>query len=135
LETSGDAPFVASETTENQPDSTESSIIVIELSQFKIYLPYSRRSSQNQGISNTAPTSPVYTAEHETSAEIAAAEPMTQPLSAVSHDEAPTDDNSEDSLVVVDGMSSNEEAEAVKRRWFRDEMRQSPVFLTWKFIS
>ena len=41
----------------------------------------------------------------------------------------PTDDKSDDSIVVVKGMTSFDETEGVKRRWFREEMRQSPVFI------
>lgn len=107
-------------------------MIVIEVNQFKIYFPYSLRSSQT--IFNTTPTTPVFSSSHEISAQNVASETMTQSSSLVSQDEAPTDDISEDGLVVVKSMSPNEEADAVKRRWFRDEMRQSPVLPPVTFI-
>jgi hypothetical protein len=40
---------------------------------------------------------------------------------------SPADDKSDDGVVVVRGTTAFEETEGVKRRWFREEMRQSPV--------
>ena len=39
----------------------------------------------------------------------------------------PADDKSDDGIVVARGVTAFEETEGVKRRWFREEMRQSPV--------
>ena len=52
------------------------------------------------------------------------------PVNMVVSDDAPVtpvDDKSDDGMIVIKGMTSFEEAEGVKKRWFRDDMRQSPV--------
>ena len=120
-------PVVTPDTGDKPLDSRDSGILVIEISQLSIYLPYSLRPIQTQNILNSVPNNPVHHPLHDTSPENIASEPMAPSLSAISNDETLPEDNSEDSVVVIRTLSATEEADAVRRRWFREEMRQSPV--------
>jgi hypothetical protein len=126
-ETPIDPPVTTPEIDDKPLDPGESGILVIKVSQLSIYLPYSLRSTQTQNISNPAPTGPVHLPPPDITHEIVASESIAPSLSTVASDETPADDNSEDSAVIVQDLGSTDEADAVRRRWFREEMRQSPV--------
>ena len=126
-ETPIDPPVVTTDTDDKPLDSTDSGILVIEISQLSIYLPYSLRPTRTQNISNSVSTNPVHHPSHDISPESVASEPLAPSLSTVSNDETLAEDNSEDSVVVIKALSATDEADAVRRRWFREEIRQSPV--------
>jgi hypothetical protein len=133
-ETPIDPPVVTPDTDDKPLDSRASGILVIEISQLSIYLPYSLRPIETQNVSNSVPSNPVHHAPHDINLESVASEPMAPSLSAVSNDETVAEDNSEDSVVVIKALSATDEADAVRRRWFREEMRQSPVKSLATFI-
>jgi hypothetical protein len=94
---------------------------------FNLYRPYIRRTV------NMDSTPPV-TSEKQPPADMeqditqTIPEDPFQPTMAIEPQEALTpDDKSDGSVVLVKAATSNEDAEGVKRRWFREEMRQSPV--------
>ena len=98
-----------------------------------IFRPYARRATPAGSHSSSLSVSP----EKHVPSGIETEDVMEMPILPVDavvnlafSDErplTPTDDKSDDSIIVVKGVTSLEETEGVKRRWFREEMRQSPV--------
>ena len=109
-------------------NTTGAGTIVVNASlTFNLYRPYIRRTV------NMDSTPPV-TSEKQPPADMeqditqTIPEDPFQPTMAIEPQEALTpDDKSDGSVVLVKAATSNEDAEGVKRRWFREEMRQSPV--------
>lgn len=98
-----------------------------------IFRPYARHAKQMELPSSSLPVSPEKDVSNDTAEEDAmemAVVPVDTAVNMVTSDDRPAtpmDDRSDDSIVVIKGMTSLEETEGVKRRWFRDDMRQSPV--------
>lgn len=98
-----------------------------------IFRPYARRATSMVSPSSSTPTTP----EKNVSSGVEKGNVKEMPVIPI--DEAanlavlderpvtPTDDKSEDSIILVRGENTLDETEGVKRRWFREEMRQSPV--------
>lgn len=99
-----------------------------------IFRPYARRATPVVSSSSNLPNSP----EKHISSDIGQRGGMEMPLVlvdaavnlAVLDDRpvTPMEDKSVDSIVLVQGATSMEEIDGVRRRWFHEEMRQSPVF-------
>ena len=137
-------PAGPSSETAVSPTATPGEFVVgIDTSVFVqcIFRPYTRRAKQMGAPSSSLPVSPENSPTSNTTKEDAAevsANPVDTAVDTVPSDDrpvTPVDDKSDDSIVVIRGMTSFEETEGVKRRWFRDDMRQSPVNALWSVGS
>ena len=118
---------------------TGSGTIVVNASvTFNVIRPYIRRSANVSDNSSeiAAQKPPVLKAEqgpatfpHHDPFSLDLQRPITP-----SREEGTSDDRSDGSIVVVKAATYNEDADGVKRRWFREEMRQSPVLPPPLFI-
>ena len=99
-----------------------STIVVNASVTFNLYRPYLRRA-----VSSPIPEKqPIPEIEQDITTTLP--EDRLQSTMPVEPNEALTpDDKSDGSVVFVKPATSNEDAEGVKRKWFREEMRQSPV--------
>jgi len=142
-----EVPMTTPEPERDPPTTTfvmNSSILI----QFQVYRPYLPRPAvQPPHFDSPRPVDPVplvetpHAAETPVSVPTVAPEPIVVPTTAPDIVEAaPTEESSpaqpvdetasedsDDTLIVDNQPGSSTEAEGVKRRWFREEMRQSPV--------
>ena len=124
--------------------SSETVVVGFDTSVFVqcIFRPYTRRANPVGPIS-TSPSSPdkhfptVTAKEDGLEMPVIVTNDTVVPMVVASDERpvTPTDDKSDDGIVVVKGMTSFDETEGVKRRWFREEMRQSPVCSTAIWIK
>lgn len=100
---------------------------------FNIYRPYIRRPTKVQSSVDSSSHSPESLAvagilSNTVSTLLPGS--IESPVSIVPEDEIATDDKSDVSLLVVNSATALDEMENVKRRWFREEMRQSLVSMS-----
>lgn len=97
---------------------------------FSVYRPYFRRPIEVQSSATSTVSGPEKSPIPDISNGTVAPslpEPVESPSSTAPQDEITSDDKSDDSVVIVKSAAAIDEMEGVKRRWFREEMRQSPV--------
>jgi epidermal growth factor receptor substrate 15 len=100
---------------------------------FNVYRPYIHRRTETspepavtkEESSSTQVTSETIEGNAETTKTTTTTTTTTETITTT--DDAATDDSSDATVVVEQGAHSSFEPEGVKRRWFREEMRQSPV--------
>ena len=99
-----------------------------------IFRPYARRATPMVSPSSSLPNSPEKHISSDTEQGDRMEMPLVQvdaPVNLAVLDDPPVtpmDDKSHDSIVLVKDATSMEDPEGVRRRWFHEEMRQSPVF-------
>ena len=107
------------------PVSIDEGVLAASISfSVNLFRPYVRRPTRTIVSASSIPEKPPVTDNCNDPVSTSLPEPAHSP---VSQDEIATDDMLDGSMVVVKNTTTVDE-EIVKRRWYREEMRQSPVY-------
>ena len=102
---------------------------------FNVYRPYIRRSVNVDSPPPVTTEKPHIPDIEQDITKSIPEDPFQSTMAVEPQEELTPDDRSDGSVVLVKAATSNEDADGVKRRWFREEMRQSPVLPPTRYNS